>query len=193
MLRLGGAILPDGTVVKIFDKDNDGSDTTLFAAEHMPFAQFSARFVNVDLSGRMLRGANLSGDFVNVRFDKVDLRGARLASIYSRASFNSAKLLQAKMSGEFVRTELQNANFTGADLKNANFVNCNFKGAEVNDEQLRQTLRLRATTLPDGSMYQGQFNLEGDREDARRCDINPDDTAAMREFCQQAKIKFRRR
>ena len=36
--------------------------------------------------------------------------------------------------------------------------------------------------MPDGSRYDGRFDLDGDREDAPKAGINPDDTEAMMRF-----------
>jgi uncharacterized protein YjbI with pentapeptide repeats len=191
-LRLGKATLPDGTRVMLFDKDYDGLDPSPFASECMRFAQYSGRFVDVDLGHRVLFGASLSGDFSLVRLAHADLSSARLSGNFAVADLSDATLVQSRISGIFVQIHFQHANFAGAYLGDASLVNCRLDNAEIDEEQLQQTARLRATILPDGSLYQGQYNRPGDREDARRCRVDPDDQEAMRTFCQQPSVTFYR-
>jgi len=187
-LRLGAAILPDGTKVLLFDKDYNGSAASQFAPERMRFAQFSGRFVNVDLSYRKLFGASLSGDFSQVQFDTADLSHAHLSGNFAVVDFSKVMLAHSRLSGIFARVDFRRANFAGTSLVGASLVNCQLENAELDEEQLQQAVRLRATKLPDGSPYQGEYNLIGDREDARLCHVDPDDRKAMRAFCQQQKI-----
>lgn len=49
-------------------------------------------------------------------------------------------------------------------MKRGKFIGCNFKHARnLSNEQLRKADTLRGSILPDGSRYDGRFNLPGDR------------------------------
>jgi uncharacterized protein YjbI with pentapeptide repeats len=88
-----------------------------------------------------MRGANLEG---------ADLSGANL----SGANLEGAQLSRANLQGvEFRVTHLQGANLRGANLEGA-------RGLEM--DELAGAYSLAEATLPDGSRYDGRFNLPGD-------------------------------
>lgn len=122
------------------------------------------RFTNLqgaDLSAANLRKANLS---------MADLRGANLVS----ANLEGASLNKANLSG----ADLDKVNLQGALLTKTNL-----QGAHnIVDEQLAQASRLRSATLPDGSLYDGRFNLAGDLGDARILRFNLHDDESLAEF-----------
>jgi hypothetical protein len=122
------------------------------------------RFVHLqgaDLYGADLRGANLS---------LADLRWTDL----SMSNLEGARLRKADLH----RADLSEANLHGAFMTRANL-----QGARnLTEAQLAQASRLRGATLPDGSPYDGRFNLAGDIEDARTLQTDTDDPQAMADF-----------
>jgi hypothetical protein len=118
------------------------------------------------LEGADLLGADLKG---------VDLHQAHLEwADLSMADLSDAKLTRASLQG----ANLSETNLTGADLFKANL-----QGARnVSGAQLASAHRLWGAIMPDGSSYDGRYNLAGDLEFARwgRIDIN--DPQAMADF-----------
>jgi uncharacterized protein YjbI with pentapeptide repeats len=122
------------------------------------------RYVN--LQGLDLSGADLKNTDLNMaKLQGVDLSGANL----EETRLNKANLRFALMSG---------ANLKGATL---NYVN--LQGIlDLTEEQLSQAIKLRGATMPDGSRYDGRFNLEGDLADARFLHIDMNDPTAIANF-----------
>ncbi|HEY44293.1 MAG TPA: pentapeptide repeat-containing protein [Anaerolineae bacterium] len=120
-----------------------------------------------------------------VNFQGVDLSGADL----NKTDLNMAKLQRADLRG----ANLEDARLRKANMRGALFAHTTIKGAslamanlhgisELTEQQLAQARRLRGATMPDGSRYNGRFNLAGDLADARFLHINIDDAQAMANF-----------
>ncbi|OGO20040.1 MAG: hypothetical protein A2Z14_18810 [Chloroflexi bacterium RBG_16_48_8] len=122
------------------------------------------RYVN--LQGLDLSGANLKNTDLNLaKLQGVDLSGANLEET------------------RLNRTNLRFALLSGANLKGAFLNQANLQGIlDVIEEQLAQAYKLRCATMPDGSRYDGRFNLEGDLADARFLHVDTNDPAAMADF-----------
>jgi len=109
------------------------------------------------------QGADLSSaNFHNANFNFSDLRSTNLTD----ALLDGASLRKAKING---------ANFTHTSLISACLEEANLQGAyHLEEGQLLQVGRLRGATLPDGSRYDGRFNLQGDLEQAtfKKVDIH---------------------
>lgn len=117
--------------------------------------------VNVDLSTTNLQMADLS---------LADLRCANLA--YAR--LEGTRLYQA---------DLSRANFHKTEIKGANLCSACLQGAQdLGIEQLLTASRLRGAMMPDGSRYDGRFNLPGDLRDAHCLGINLQSPAVMAGF-----------
>lgn len=111
-----------------------------------------------DLAGTDLQGANLSG---------ADLRHASLRNANLRgADLHWADLGEADLTG----AHLRGANLLWADLHNT---------TGTTDRQLSVVYILRRATMPDGTWYDGRYNLRGDIDDARRDRIKPYDEEGM--------------
>jgi uncharacterized protein YjbI with pentapeptide repeats len=122
------------------------------------------RYVN--LQGLDLSGANLQNTDLNMaKLQGVDLSGANL----EETRLNKANLRFALMAS---------ANLKGAFLNQANLQGI----LDLTEEQLSQAYKLRGTTMPDGSRYDGRFNLDGDLVDARFLHVEINDPAAMADF-----------
>ncbi len=118
------------------------------------------------LEGADLKGADLCFvDLHQAEMDDADLSGARL---------QAAKLNRASLRG---------ANLEGADLTNADLYKVNLRGARnLTDEQLSRLNELFGSIMPNGSVYDGRFNLFGDLARARWAKVNTEDPKAMAEF-----------
>jgi hypothetical protein len=125
----------------------------------------------IALCQAILRGADLKEadlcyvDLHQADLDETDLCGARL---------QAAKLNRAS---------LQGANLKGADLTNADLYKVNLRNARhLTDEQLSNLNELFGSIMPDGSVYNGRFNLFGDLARARWAKVKIDDPKSMAEF-----------
>lgn len=186
--RLDRATLPAGERVEVFD---GVGDITISSQTGLRFAHFDGIFEQLDLHGRDMRGVHLDGMFKRIMLAGADLAYGRLRGKFSRINCSTANLTFGRLSGTFFDVNFRSANFQGASLSNANLVNVNLTGAlNLSDDQLRHAKRLRGTKLPDGSPYKGQFDLTGDREDALKANINPDDPGAMERFLDGSRPKF---
>jgi hypothetical protein len=118
-----------------------------------------------------LQVANLSAsNLKNADLQRANLEMADL----SYADLNGARLMRARM---------QLVNLEKASLDGANLVGANLQGAKnVSNEQLAQVSRMRVSILPDGSLYDGRFNLPGDFADASILHVNLNDPAAIAAF-----------
>jgi hypothetical protein len=128
------------------------------------------------LDGVPLCDCNLEGaDLLKARLRKVDLHRAHLQG----ADLSMADLTGAKLS----RARLQDANFSQAILKDVDLYKANLAGARnLTGEQLAQAKRLYGATMPDGSVYDGRFNLPGDLDFAHWGRVDAADPQAMAEF-----------
>jgi uncharacterized protein YjbI with pentapeptide repeats len=147
---------------------------------------------NAQLQGADLSLANLEGaDLGEVNLQDAELGVANLQGANLRkANLQGAGLLWAGLQGaDLTEANLQGANLAGANLQGARLNHANLRGAEfsltnlqeadlykadlagaynVSEEELAKAHRLWGATLPDGSLYDGRFNLEGDAEFARK-------------------------
>jgi hypothetical protein len=114
----------------------------------------------------------------------VNLVGANLAGAYLRradlqkAVLRRASLKRASLGG----ADLRGADFEGADLQDASLDETLLQDTNLTPAQLVSAYRLRGATLPDGTLYNGCFNLAGDRQDAQASGIRWDDPPAVAAF-----------
>jgi len=101
-----------------------------------------------NLSGVILIGADLS---------ETDLGGANLGGAnLSEANLWEANLWEANLRG----ADLRGADLTNANLMEANLTEANLTGAEVTTEQLMQAKSLEGAIMPNGTQYDGRFDIE---------------------------------
>lgn len=125
-------------------------------------------FCHAQMQNADLLGANLT----NVDLHQADLEEADL----SQANLTNARLSRANLRGaDFSQTIIANADFFKADLQNAR---------NLTDAQLLQAKRLWGALMPDGTTYDGRYNLVGDLEFARWGRIDVTNPEAMAEFLQ---------
>jgi hypothetical protein len=165
---------------------NGWLDDGLLAGKHLWDANLErANLVGVKMYRVYLNRANLQGanldkaDLEAARLEKANLRGAHLDwANLERADLRDTCLQAAHL----VRANLRAAHMLGSDLQGADLEGADLQGAEVTDAQLAKTNRLRGVTMPDGSRYDGRFNLQGDLKTAYREQVDVIDPAAMAAF-----------
>jgi len=119
--------------------------------------------IHAHLEGADLMKANLEGvDFHQAHMEFADLSSANLIG---------TKLVRATLKG----ANFSKTNLTGADLFKANLVDA----IGLTQAQLRSAKRLIGAILPDGKLYDGRYNLEGDMEFLEWSRINPNNSAEM--------------
>lgn len=136
------------------------------------------------------RGNLVDGSLEWVYLRYVNLQGADLSGAdLHRADLNMAHLQGSDLSGANLQeTRLNKANLRGALLAGANLQGAFLTKAnlhavlDVTIEQLAKASRLRGAIMPDGSRYDGRFNLVGDLADARFIHVNTNDADAIAEF-----------
>lgn len=140
------------------------------------------------MSGGLLRGVDLSEvNLQRARLAEADLHAADLsgaslpAANLHRANLSDANLQQADIQGaDLLDANLQGANLHRANLRGANLQGANLEGAQfTTDRQLSQALKLWRATLPDGSRYDGRFDLAADGQEARGHGVDSYDPALM--------------
>jgi len=123
---------------------------------------------NITLIHAHLEGA----DLMNADLEGVDFHQAHMEF----TDLSSAKLFGAKM----VRATLKSANLSNADLTGADLFKANLMDAiGLTPAQLRTTKRLIGATLPDGKLYDGRYNLDGDRQFLAWSRIDSNNSAEM--------------
>jgi uncharacterized protein YjbI with pentapeptide repeats len=121
----------------------------------------------------------------HVHMERADLIGAKLNNVdLHQADFRWADLSMADLSGcDLSRVRFQEANLSAANLAGADLYKANLQGARnLTDEQLAQAKRLYGAIMPDGSAYDGCYNLSGDLQFAQWGKVDPQDAQAMAEF-----------
>ena len=118
-----------------------------------------------------MRGVDLS--FANLRM--TDLNFSQL----QRADLTGASLQGARLNKANLRSALlQNANLEGASLTGGNLQGI----SDVTPAQLAKTSRLRGTTMPDGTRYDGRYKLDGDLADARFMHLDTNNNEELARF-----------
>jgi len=135
--------------------------------------------------GRLSDGTLAWSNLRYVHLANVDLSTANLQNAdLSLADLRSANLSYAHFEGtRLFRANLRQANFSKTELKGAILSNATLQGAEnLHNEQLRTVSRLRGAMMPDGSRYDGRFNLTGDLSDAHCVGVDLHSPAGMAKF-----------
>lgn len=74
--------------------------------------------------------------------------------------------------GNLYQADLRNTDLTNARVDLADFVQANLEGSTLSDAQLATTWTMHGATMPDGSRYNGRFNLPGDYRYAVRSGVD---------------------
>jgi len=153
----------------------------------------SGALKGVDLQHACLQGANLNlASMEGADLREADLEGADLGvanlqrANLSKANLQGARLLWTGLQGaDLPEANLQGADLTGANLRKARLCNVNLQGAKLGatnlqkadlsganlegarnlrEEELAKAHKLWGATMPDGTHYDGRFELPGDAE-----------------------------
>jgi hypothetical protein len=118
-----------------------------------------------------MQGADLTkADLTKVDFHQANLEGVNL----SMATLRNVKL---------ARTNLKSVNFSEARMDGVDLFKADLQGARnLTEDQLVTVKRLYGAMMPDGNLYDGRYNLEGDLEFARWGQVDVDDPRAMAYF-----------
>jgi uncharacterized protein YjbI with pentapeptide repeats/DNA-binding XRE family transcriptional regulator len=122
-----------------------------------------ANLSGADLTGASLEGANLrEANLTEASLSRAKLRWADLRGANSsRANLSGADLTGADLSRvKLLGADLTGANLEGATLRWADLTRANLEGATLTDEQLAQANPLERATLPDGTKYIRETELE---------------------------------
>jgi uncharacterized protein YjbI with pentapeptide repeats len=132
-------------------------------------------------AGALSAGILNRHELSNASFEGADMEGASLQFCVLRgASMKNAHLDGAKLCGARIESAIfDGASMVGTNLEgvvalNATFRGCNLSLANLKDailltsDQLRLAAMLWGATMPDGSRYDGSFDLPGDIEEAAR-------------------------
>jgi uncharacterized protein YjbI with pentapeptide repeats len=135
-----------------------------------------AYLINADLTGAGLVQAQLSGAILQgVNAFRANLSGADL----ERVNLGLADMSEANLH----RANLKHATQRWIDLSGADLSEANLEGfEELLDCYLAEAGQMRGGIMPDGEVYDGRFNLDGDLADALRQGISTNDPKAMAEF-----------
>lgn len=123
--------------------------------------------------------------FCHAQMQDADLLGANLTNVdLHQAHLEHADLSQADLTGaRLSRANLQSANLSQTILANADLFKADLQNTlNLTDEQLAEAKRLWGAIMPDGTTYDGRYNLAGDLEFARWGRIDVNDPKAMAEF-----------
>lgn len=109
----------------------------------------------------------------------INLHGAILPGVdWQTAVLRQTTLERANLRGaDFAYADLTNTHLLGADLSFANL-----NEADVTEAQLQEADRLAHATMPDGTLYDGRYNLEGDLREAQNNGYNLNDPLALSRF-----------
>ncbi|NDJ53753.1 MAG: pentapeptide repeat-containing protein [Chloroflexi bacterium] len=86
------------------------------------------------------------------------------------------------MTANLYEADLRDTDLTNAVFIRADLVKANLTGAKVQDGQLARAFKLWQAIMPDGTLYNGRMNLQGDLALARKKGFSPSDPASLAEF-----------
>lgn len=160
-----------------------------------------SNFSNGDYERIFLNSTNLCEvNFENSNFYKAHLDNALFrASNLKNTDFRQSTLIGADFSGadlsgaKFDDAFIPNTNFSNlTDLTNVSFNNasiqrCNFFNSLLDENQLKNAKSLAGTLLPDGSLYDGRYNLENDIIAAESFGYSPNDPISIGKWYKEAR------
>ena len=121
----------------------------------------------------------------HAQLQDADLMEADLCSVdFHQGNLDLADLSKARLNNaKLNRASLQRTNFDHTDLTFADMYKANLRGARnLTTEQLSSVHQLLGAIMPDGSVYDGRFDLSGDLARARWAKVNLEDVERMAEF-----------
>lgn len=120
----------------------------------------------------------------NYKITQEATRVLRIRGWLTDGSLRNVSLQYANLSeGLLWSSDLQGADFYFAKLLNARLEKSNLFGAKnLIDEQLATARNLRKTIMPNGELYDGRYNLDGDFWLAKNEQVNIEDDIEMVNF-----------
>jgi hypothetical protein len=98
-------------------------------------------------------------------------------------SLEGAYLSHANLRGvDLSGSDLEGARLTRAKLHGSGLSSAILEGTTLKAKQLAQAHSLRGASMPDGRLYDGRLNLEGDLEEAQDSGVDVSDPSAMARF-----------
>lgn len=125
-------------------------------------------------------------------------RAMLLSADLSYSSFHYSDFTGAHLSGAILRrtcfwgATLRGVDLIGADLTETDFIYADLTDARVTIQQLKLAYRLHGARLPNGKIYDGRFNLNGDIQDAQVTGIDINDPIAMAKWYAMSHDEFMR-
>src|SRR5574341_283571 len=165
----------------LFNGSLEGENFSNGNLHQSPFISFH-RAGSAKLRGANFRSAILSEAWLN-EADLSDsiLKHAKIqkAHLY-KTNMQNADLVNTDLDGAYLfKADLRNTSMNNANVRNASFWETNLFNSSLSDIQLRTAFRLRGSILPEGSRYNGRFNLVGDIQDAEEDGTDTEDPKAM--------------
>jgi uncharacterized protein YjbI with pentapeptide repeats len=135
--------------------------------------------------GKLLDGSLRGIALCQAQLDSADLKDTDLCYVdLHQANMDYVDLTNAKLRAtKLNRASLQGANLAGTDLTSADLYKVNFRGSlNLTDGQLSAANELFGAIMPDGSVYDGRFNLPGDLARAKWAKVKVEDPKSMADF-----------
>lgn len=135
--------------------------------------------------GWLSDGSMRNKPICNAQLQFADLMGADLVNVdLHQAHLEHAQLCQADLTNaKLTRAVLQDADFSEAVLENCDLFKADLQNARnLTHAQLVQAKRLWGAIMPDGTTYDGRYNLAGDLEFAKWGRVDIEDAQAMADF-----------
>ena len=135
--------------------------------------------------GKLLDGSLRGIALCQAQLDSANLKDTDLCYVdLHQANMDYADLSNAKLrAAKLNRASLQGANLAGTDFTSADLYKVNFRGAlNLTEGQLSNANELFGAIMPDGSVYDGRFNLPGDLARARWAKVKVEDSKSMADF-----------
>ena len=128
------------------------------------------------LCGIVLRHVHLkSADLSNASLQRVNLSMADMRW----TDLHGADLQDAQLNN----TNLYRANMVDVNLDRANLIRANLQSVRhLNENELMRANSMFGATMPDGSRYDGRYNLVGDLANARFASLDPNNPVEMAGF-----------
>lgn len=173
-------LITSDAVISLHQASLNGLD--LLFMTNLSRANLAGAFLNdAGLVSANLKGANLSGAFMRgTHLNGADLTGADLTD----ATLSESTMAEALvLSGDITIVELQDSVLDDPELSESDLgevlEGATLRGAIVTNDQLATVRSLKGAIMPDGSRYDGRFNLPGDISAAQMQGIDPDDPEAL--------------
>jgi hypothetical protein len=199
--NIGSELIGMAITILIIDRLNKKRDETNYKSQlirqicshYNPIALEAAKELSV--IGAFNDGTLAGRDMCKANLQDVELQGCILnGTLLKETMLANAKLDGASMiSSDLEKANLKEASLVNANLRSAKFYNTDLSGASLSwadltgaefltEQQLKQCGMLWGATMPDGTKYDGRFDLKGDIEEAFLWNVNYNDPEERKNF-----------